>query len=220
MEVKRIKSIDIFRGLCMAGMVLNHLVAWWLKSDFSWLQNVFIMILDPIGASGFLFISGVSITISYRRRLNKTTNSDGSNERIAKNSYFFRGFFIFLIAIIYNIPTAIFLVNLSYLWTWYVLLTSAVSIFIVWPLLYTSKTFRILFGIFIIIINQILMIVLTPYQGELNIFGVLYHIFYNDISQDPILSFFPFFLFGTIFGDILFESYLNNNLTNRKQSLK
>ena len=63
LKLQRIKSIDIFRGLCMAWMILNHLINWWLKSEFFWLHGVAVMILDPIGASGFLFISGVKLRI-------------------------------------------------------------------------------------------------------------------------------------------------------------
>ncbi|MFW9827833.1 MAG: acyltransferase family protein [Candidatus Thorarchaeota archaeon] len=219
-EPQRIKSIDIFRGLCMAWMVLNHLIDWWLIKEFSWVHSVTIMILDPIGASGFLFISGVSITLSYRRRMIKEKNFKKNNSKVLKNSYFLRAFFIFIIAISYNIPIAIYLINPSYIWSWFILLTIAVSMFIMWPLFHTSKTFRLILGLFIIVGNQFLLIFLQPYKGEFNLLGVLYHIFYHNISQDPILTFFPFFLFGTIFGDILFTSYINNNSINKKLVLK
>jgi len=220
MKPQRLKSIDIFRGLCMAWMVLNHLIDWWLTNDFSWLHNVTIMILDPIGASGFLFVSGVSITISYRKNLFRASTSKDYNKKILKNSYFFRAFFLFIIAILYNISISIVLVNPSYIWTWFILLTAAVSMFMVWPLLYSSKLLRIIIGVLIIIANQFLMMVLLPFRGEFNINGFLYHILFHNIFQDPILSFFPFFLFGTVFGDVLFDSYLNNETADKKQDLK
>ncbi|UCC20228.1 MAG: DUF1624 domain-containing protein [Promethearchaeota archaeon] len=218
--MKRIKAIDIFRGLCMTWMVITHLLDWWLIREHSWLQDVAIMVLDPIGASGFLFISGVSITLSYRKRLIKARNSEDFSTQIVKNSYFFRTLFIFTIAIFYNIPISVVLTNPSYIWTWFVLLTAAVSMFMVWPLLYTSIILRIFIGIFIIIANQILMVILIPFNGEMNILGVLYHFLYHDISQDPILGFFPFFLFGTVIGDVLFDSYMKNDSINKKQDLE
>ncbi|MFW9818468.1 MAG: heparan-alpha-glucosaminide N-acetyltransferase domain-containing protein [Candidatus Thorarchaeota archaeon] len=220
MELQRIKSIDIFRGLCMTWMVLNHLIDWWLLSSSSWLHNVTIMILDPIGASGFLFISGVSISMSYRRRQIKARTSKDMNMRIVKSSYFFRSLFLFMIAISYNIPIAIVLNNPSYIWTWFVLLTAAVSMFMVWPFLYTSKIVRVSAGFFIIVANQAILNFLSAFQGEFNIFGILYHMLYNNIYQDPILTFFPFFLLGTVFGDMLFDSYLNNSSINKKVVLK
>ena len=90
MKQLRLKSIDIFRGLCMAWMILNHLIDWWLKSEFDWLYTITIMVIDPIGASGFLFISGVSIALSYRKRLNKVQESKDYNFRMVRNSYLFR----------------------------------------------------------------------------------------------------------------------------------
>jgi hypothetical protein len=178
------------------------------------------MILDPIGASGFLFISGVSMSMSYRRRQIKARTSEDMNMRIVKNSYFYRSLFLFMIAIFYNIPIAIALNNPSYIWTWFVLLTAAVSMFLVWPFLYTPKIVRVSIGFIIIISNQLILNFLLAFQGEFNIFGILYHMLYNNIYQDPILTFFPFFLLGTVFGDILFDSYLNNSSLNKRVDLK
>jgi len=67
--MQRFKSIDIFRGLCMSWMFLGHLIGWWIKPEFIWLESLAFSIFDPIGASGFLFISGVSMALSYRNRM-------------------------------------------------------------------------------------------------------------------------------------------------------
>ncbi len=220
MKNLRLKSIDIFRGLCMSWMVLNHVIDWWVKSEFMFLHSITVRILDPIGASGFLFISGISTMISHRRNLLKAKISEDYNSRMIKNAYSFRTLFIFIIAIFYNIPTAIALFNPSYIWTWFVLLTVAVSLFIAWPLLRTSKIFRVFIGIGIILLHEFLIIILSPFKGDMNILGVIYHFIYHDINQDPILVFFPFFLFGTVIGDLLYDSYIQKNHINNKKILK
>lgn len=216
MKPHRLRSIDIFRGACMAWMVLNHLIDWWLNPKYRWLHTIAIMIIDPIGASGFLFISGVSIAISYRNRLNRVKESKDYSHRMMRNSYLLRALFIFIIAILYNIPPAIVLGNLSMIWRWFVLLTAAVSIFLAWPLLKTSKFFRVFIALSILVIHFIVISWLLPFQGEIHIFGLLFHILYSDIFQDPILIFFPFFIIGTVMGDLIYETIYKNkeNLQN------
>ncbi|NVM37244.1 MAG: DUF1624 domain-containing protein [Candidatus Lokiarchaeota archaeon] len=208
MEPKRLKSIDIFHGLCMTWMILGHLFDWWLKSEYSWVKSITSMILDPIGASGFLFISGISITLSYRNKNIKANTTEDYDPRMIRNSYLLRAFFIFFIAIVYNISISLSLNDLIWIWTWFVLLTAAISLFITWPLLKTSRIFRILFGLFVLILNQIILSILLHYESDSNLFGLLFHILYHDIHQDPILIFFPFFLFGTVVGDTLFNTLL------------
>ncbi|MFX1278333.1 MAG: acyltransferase family protein [Promethearchaeota archaeon] len=214
MDVQRLKSIDIFRGLCMAWMVLTHIIDWWLRPEFSWLHSIGIMIVDSIGASGFLFVSGVSIALSYRKRLNRARNSENYNYRMARNSYLLRAFFILIVALIYNIPTAIAFKDLRMIWIWFVLLTAAISLFLAWPLLKTLKWIRITIAILVIALNLFLVPTLVPFQGQSNFFGLLFHVFYNGLNQDPILIFFPFFLIGTVIGDIIYEKI--NEPTSQK----
>ena len=76
MKVQRLKSIDVFRGLCMFWIVLTHLIDWWLKSEYIWFHRITVMIFDSFGASGLLFISGLSIALSYRNKMNKVNNSE------------------------------------------------------------------------------------------------------------------------------------------------
>ncbi|MFX1364359.1 MAG: heparan-alpha-glucosaminide N-acetyltransferase domain-containing protein [Promethearchaeota archaeon] len=208
--MKRLKSIDIFRGLCMAWMILTHLIDWWLKNDYSSINSFTKMIFDPIGASGFLFISGISITLSYRNKIIETSKFNQLNPSIIRNTYILRAFFIFAIAIIYNILISLSLNDLTWIWTWYVLLTTAVSLIITLPLLKTSRIFRISFGFIVMILNQILVSLLLEYEGEANLYGLIFHILYHDIHQDPILTFYPFFLFGTVVGDTIFNVFYTN----------
>jgi len=216
MITERLKSIDIFRGLCMSWMILGHLFDWWIQPDYSWARRIMTIILEPIGASGFLFISGISITISYRRRLIKANNSEEYNYKMIRNSYMLRALFIFAIAIIYNSTVAIQLGNPQMIWTWFIILTIAISLFITWPLLKIRIHFRIILGIFIIIANQFLVSLLLLHEGDSSIGGFFFHILYNGINQDPILYFFPFFLIGTIVGDLIFNKLYRESVKSRR----
>ncbi|MFX0043080.1 MAG: acyltransferase family protein [Candidatus Hodarchaeota archaeon] len=218
MKVQRLKSIDMFRGICMSWMVLTHLIDWWLKSEYNWVHSAAIMILDPVGASGFLFISGVSVSISFRKRLIKVRSSEDYSYRMVRNSYLIRAACILIIALIYNSTVAIRLINPAMIWTWYVLLTASISLFLSWPLLRTSKFIRIMVGVLVILLNQVIIFLLLPYKGDFNLYGVIFHILYNSINQDPILIFFPFFLFGTVIGDIMFEIFYEKDENFKKKS--
>ncbi|MFX1591817.1 MAG: heparan-alpha-glucosaminide N-acetyltransferase domain-containing protein [Promethearchaeota archaeon] len=220
MIIRRLKSIDTFRGLCMSWMVLVHLTGWWLNSDFFWLHGILIMIFDPIGASGFLFIAGVSIMLSHRKKFKKSKNSEQYNKRMIRNEYFFRALLVLIVALIYNTCVAIAINNLTWIWSWFVLLTIAVSFFIAWPLLNTPKYLRIFLGIVIWIGDKLILNILILHEGQPNVLGVLFHILYNGYHLDPILTFFPFFLFGTVVGDVIYDILGRNDPEHIRKNFK
>ncbi|MHA1526836.1 MAG: heparan-alpha-glucosaminide N-acetyltransferase domain-containing protein [Promethearchaeota archaeon] len=205
MKLKRYNSIDTLRGVCMVIMIGGHLWDWWLTTEDYWffilLKNVF----GIWGATGFVFISGVSTFISYRHGMKMGNSKDKAFMAQARKLYMLRAFFILGIALIYNTCIAIAVQNPKWIWTWFVLQTIAVSLIMAWPLLKTSKIVRIGVAIILFGINQILFVLLSPYQGQLNTYGVLYHIFFNPIDQYIILSYFSVFLIGTVIGETLYE---------------
>lgn len=218
--MKRLNSIDIFRGLSILWMFLGHLLHWWLIEQEVWLYDIVFMILDPIGSSAFIFIAGLSTAISLRSRYLKAEKSENYNEYIIKREYLFRALLIFIVALIYNASIALSLLNPWYIWTWFVLLTISISQFIAWPLFKLKMLYRIIIGIAIWILNQFLLVSLLPYQGKANIFGFLFHIFYHSLDLDVILSFFPFFLFGGVLGELIFKIYQKKDTDLIKKSLK
>jgi len=204
----------------MAWMILGHLTGWWLRGEDFWLAIFINIILDPIGASGFLFIAGVSIMLSYRKRLLKSKNSEEYTYRMIRNEYLFRAFFILIIALIYNTCVAIAINDFTWIWTWFILMTIAISLFMAWPLLKTSKFLRLALGIIIWIGDKLVFDILILYEGQPNFFGVLFHFLYSEYTLEPILTFFPFLLFGTVIGDVIYDIFDMNNLEDRKKTFK
>ena len=218
--MKRLNSIDAFRGLSILWMFLGHLLKWWLIEQEVWLYDIVFMIFDPIGSSAFIFIAGLSTAISLRSRYLKAENSENYDKSLIKREYLFRALLIFIIALTYNASIASSLLNPWYIWTWFVLLTISISQFIAWPIFKLNLFYRIIIGIAIWILNQFLLALLLSYQGEVNIFGILFHIFYHSLDLDVILSFFPYFLFGGILGELIFKIYQIKDTELIKKALK
>ncbi len=200
----------------MLYMIVGHMITWWPVPEEKWILVGYVSIFSTLGAIGFTFISGISTMISYRNRLVKMEKIENFSFSEIKYEYLIRATFIVILGLIYNIFVAIMFMDPSQIWTWFILLTIGVCLLMSWPLLKTSKTFRIVIGALIWIVNQIILVLLTPFEGQFNLYGVLFHILYNSIDQNIILSFFTIFLIGTVIGDIIYDfNLINNELEKR-----
>ncbi len=218
--MERIKSIDIFRGLSICWMIIAHLQMEWLKaSDYSVLLFTF-SILDVFGSCAFLFVSGISTMISYKKRLNKIALSNDYTIQSLKNEYTIRAIIIFFISFIINISLAISSIDPRWIFAWQFLQTLSVSLLIAWPFLRTSKIFKIIIGAILWAVNYILKSILIPYIGQPNIGGLLFVIFYTTLQLDGILIFFTYFLIGMVLGEILFEVFSIDDENERRITLK
>ncbi len=201
-------------------MIGGHLFDWWLTEDDYWfflfLKNFF----GIWGATGFIFLSGLSTNIAYKKGLTLGNPEDKSFMKKARNLYMLRALFILLVALIYNTAIAIAINDLKWIWTWFVLQTIAVALIMAWPLLKTTKIVRIIIAIIFFVVNQLLFELLFPYQGQLNVYGVLYHIIFNPIDQYIILSYFSVFLIGTVIGETLYDVGQIGDKTKMRKVLK
>lgn len=215
--MKRLKSIDSVRGLSILWMFVGHLQNWWLKEEYTWLYDLTFKIVDPIGSAAFIFIAGLTAVLSLQARYKKAELIKNYTAKTIRKEYLYRAMILFIVALLYNSMIAIALSNFVWIWTWFVLLTVSVSLFISWPLLKISIKYRIGLGVVIWILNQLLLTYLLPFQGQYNLNGILFHIFYHNLNLDAIFSFFPFFLFGTVVGEVIFKIYLIEDKMLRKQ---
>ncbi len=218
--MKRIKSIDVCRGFAMLWMMLGHLTEWSLKSEYYPYRQLLGSILDPMGASAFLFIAGISTMISYRNRLEKAELNETYSKKKLKYEYFFRALILFSVALAYNFFVAVRLNDLSWIWTWFILLTISISLLISWFLLEVPNWIKVLIAIFLWILDYFLLSLLLPFQGEVNFFGILYYILYNTLDLDPIVQMYSFFLIGLVIGDLLVNVYKSRDEETKREYLK
>ena len=218
--MKRIKSMDTFRGWCIFMMVLGHMLSWWIRPEDRWLTSGLHSIFGDIVGTGFLFVSGISTIMFFRSRLIKAEASDDSSIDQVNNEYLFRALLLLIVALIYNSATAVGTLNPLNIWKWYIPLTIAISLLLAFSLLKTSKSFRMLLAVIIWIAHYYILSILLPYQGQVNILGVLFHVLYNSMGLHPILYYFSFFLIGTVVGDVLFEIYLKDDQKERRLALR
>ena len=215
--MKRFKTIDTLRGISIVWMIIGHLTEWWILNEELWFFNTLRSIGDPLGSGAFLFIAGVSTALSYKRNIQ---DREKNGIKIYRRAYLLRTSIIFIIALIYNALISIKMNNPADIWTWFILLTVSVSLFLGWPLLKTSKRFRIYLGLILWVINLFLMDYLSNFSGQMNFLGILNHLLYNRLGLDPILSFFTFFIIGTVIGETIFEIYLIEDRKERGFNLK
>ncbi len=204
-------------------MIYGHMVEWWLRPEDYWLRQWLFAFLESVGATGFLFISGIAAALAFKSNQLKLQGLKNFNVSIIRNVYLLRAFIILLFGFVYNFFVAVLWGgDITDLWSWLVLQTIGVSLILAWPFLRTSRSFRILFGISILILNQIILSLLMdgPYEDQSNVYGIIYHILYNPLSQYPILPYFSIILIGTALGDKIFEINIINNQNERKLLFK
>jgi len=217
--MKRIRSIDIFRGICIFYMTFGHMVNWWISQGDFWLYEIIWNYGAPVGGGGFLLVSGMSASISYKRNQLKAQSSQEFNMKRARNVYMLRSLLIFLISLLWNFIGTLFM-GLPGVWLWFVIQTISISLFMAWPFLKTSRIFRLSMCFAFWIGNEFVFYWLSPYSNTQNIIGYLYYFLYNSPDQNVILGYFPFLLLGTVFGDVFFESNSIGNLIERRLFLK
>ncbi len=218
--MKRVQSIDMIRGFCIFLMVLGHLLDWWIIISDRWLIFYLFSFLASIAATGFLLVSGFSAAIAYKSRTRKAETSTDITMTQARNIYFTRALLILATGLIYNTAIALAMNDLRWIWAWNVLQTISISLLLAWPFLSTPKYLRIGLGIGLLVVNELLSPFLLTYSDQMNIYGVLFYIFYNPIEQFTILSYFAIFIIGTVVGDFLFNINIIKDQEERKNTIK
>jgi hypothetical protein len=185
-------------------MVYGHMLEFWIRNQDIWLRDWLYAFLAPIGATGFLFITGVSSTLAYKS--NQQTKK--LPMKTMRNIYLLRGLFILIIALFFNLGVTMVFGggDLADIWSWNALQTIGISLLLTWPLLKTSKIFRVSIAILVIILNQILLSILIPYNGQSNLLGIFCHLLFNPVDTSyAILTYYGIVLIGSVIGDYIYD---------------
>ena len=182
--MKRINSIDVMRGLFIFLMVMYHLLDWWLINPDRWIIHILFSFLGSFAFSGFLFVSGFSAAMAYKSRAKKAETSPDISMTRARNLYLVRALLLYVIGLGYNIAIAVARFDIKWVWSWFILQTIPISLILAWPLFRIKKYLRIVLGIGLLVMNELL----TPfahyyfppptygwtYTGPINFYSVFF----------------------------------------------
>lgn len=216
--MNRIKSIDAFRGLCICYMIFGHAVIWWTKESHKEIVLILRRLTEILGATGFLFVSGISAVLALRIKSEKVKDDLKYTKYELFKEHYARSLLFLALALIYNAVTLIWFSGIWGLWSWYILFTITICLLIAYPLIKLPKITRVILAFFIIFITYPILggfeslILRFPENG----WSILYYILFNPIHEYPILPYFAYFSLGTVVGDIFYEIYSikENNLKN------
>ncbi|TXT64577.1 MAG: putative Acyltransferase family protein [Promethearchaeota archaeon] len=203
---KRIGSIDFFRGFCMFLMLIGHIALWLVvPADFRAQEFIWIA-LEPIAkGTGFILISGTSIALSLSGKSGGFENADKETKRLMRNTAYLRALLLLCVALIFNVGL-LFTNPEAKIYDWWILFTLSICLMFTWPLMKLTINSRLIIGVMLLVFDYFFFQYLNANLNNSPIYADLMEFFFpSDTRQNPILSFFPFYLFGTIIGSLLTE---------------
>ncbi|MFX1277188.1 MAG: heparan-alpha-glucosaminide N-acetyltransferase domain-containing protein [Promethearchaeota archaeon] len=212
----RIKSIDFVKGFAICLIILAHSAGVWKRPYLAPIYAIIYRYLDVFGPPLFIFLSGLSVAFTIKRKMGKIP------ERDIRNTIFMRGFSIIALGILYNllsigaIDVLIPEINVPFplnLWGWNILLFIGFSQIITYYIMKLTRGIRALIGIVIILLTTpIYTIIDNPLYYWFNpIIWVIRFIVISPAAHNPILPYISICFFASIFGEILMEvEYLDS----------
>ncbi|MHA1611559.1 MAG: heparan-alpha-glucosaminide N-acetyltransferase domain-containing protein [Promethearchaeota archaeon] len=201
----RIRAFDILRGTSILLMIIAHVGNYWLTPDSRWLVGLFFLIVNVQGTNGFTFVAGLGFGYSWFR----------NKEKFRKKRSLTHTFLLFVISIGFNIISALVRKNpfwFEYFWYWNILQTIAVCRLLGELLLRLKIRIRLVILIVMIPVVYFLTfwivpdLFFDPIMIDSELMSVLFYLLYNPLHADGILFFLPFFIMGTIAGELLWKN--------------
>ncbi|MCF2138581.1 MAG: DUF1624 domain-containing protein [Candidatus Lokiarchaeota archaeon] len=216
----RINTIDILRGFSIMLMIIAHVGNYWLIPSDRWAVALFFLVVNVQGTNGFTYVAGMAFGYAWKRNQNfwkinqKEKHQNTKNRtRPLKHTIILLG-----LSVIFNIFAAFFRKDslwFEYIWYWNILQTISVSRLLGELIMRWSKYIRGAFAVALIFSGSFLIRWIAPNMNppdlvspisaeNLSIRQLIYLIFYNPLYSNGIITFFPYFIVGTIFGEFIY----------------
>ncbi len=214
----RLNSLDIFRGIAVIYMLFGHTSILWLNSESIWFYAAGILAGGVFGANTFIFLSGISFSISYQSKKKKIVNDPSYSTSQGRLNIIIKTIWLIILAIITNLIGTSVTQSIPMVWVWLVFQTLAFSRVICYPFLQVKPFYRILIGIFIFCFTESLQIILN--SSHLFINEVFFNILFGgpyDIFPFPFVG---FFLIGSSIGEYIFQWQEGKNTIGNSETRK
>jgi fucose 4-O-acetylase-like acetyltransferase len=195
-RTQRIRAIDTLRGISILYMVVGHAALVWVTGDDLWFPTLIPLVLDMIGSCMFIFLSGISLSLSYSAKQRKVNEDPNYLQIHAHVDFLVKTFWILLFAFIYNLLASTILLYGTTLWIWFVLLSISIGRLCCYPFLKISPWFRIIIGLIFFSLADYLLNLLSSSVE----YSIIYYLLFNGRRLDYPFPFFGFFFVGSAIG--------------------
>ncbi len=200
----RIRSFDYIRGLCILIMVITHGIAFWINESGYWFFAFEGAIFGALGASGFVFVSGVSFGFSWAKHKGPTTGKDQYLKSISHTLA------LLIVGIIFNVFW-----SLSYglgwwgIFSWQILQCLAFCRLLSLLFSRINKIGRMVSALGFIALGSILLNLIGFNHPTGNLETIIFNLFFNPLDAYPLLVYLPIFIIGSVFGEAINEMSRN-----------
>jgi len=194
----RISAVDNFRGFMIIYITFIHATEFWLRPEDNWIWGMAWLILDVFATAAFVFISGISLSLSYHAQQRKINRDPEYNQKQAHINFTIRTLWIAGVAFFTHLLDYIFNgFDPRRLWFWEVFQAIAMARICCYFFLKFDPKYKVMIGLFIIIVTDPLKWFLIEYSP------VLAYILAEPPVWNTPFPFFGFAFIGCAIGDWL-----------------
>ncbi|MHA1727757.1 MAG: heparan-alpha-glucosaminide N-acetyltransferase domain-containing protein [Promethearchaeota archaeon] len=195
----RVFAIDNYRGLMIIYIMLIHALEIWLRPEDNFIWGITWLIFDVFGAAAFVFISGISLSLSYHAQNRKIKRDQEFTAWHARLNFIARTSWLAIITFVTHLLNVI-LNNgdASYWWFWEIMQILVVARLFCYFFLRFSPKFKVLIGFFFFIVTDSLYILISAISVN---FPILKEILFEPSYWNNPFPFLGFSLIGCAIGD-------------------
>lgn len=185
-------------------MLTVHALQFGLNADSIWIWGVAFSLFDFLGAPGFVFAAGISLSLSVRRKAHRYHASSLYDHRIQRDVWF-SSLLLLAIGFAFNLVGRYAQDGIAGIWAWYVLQTIAVLRLVAYYLLKLPRGYRVALAFGVVAATPIVLDFFYGYQAISEVGGVLWHALFHPSFENPPFPFLAYILVGTVVGGALFR---------------
>jgi len=195
-RTQRIRAIDTLRGISILYMIVGHAAEFWLRGKDIWFPTLIPVTFGMIGSSMFIFISGISLTLSYNAKKRKAQTDPHYFPINANLDFLVKTLCILGFAILYNLIASTILLYGTTIWIWFVLLSISIGRLCCFPFLKYNPWVRVIIAFLFFFFTDYLFTTLSTSQD----LYPLYYFLFNGTRLDYPFPFFGFIFLGSAMG--------------------
>jgi hypothetical protein len=205
--MKKIKSIDITKGISVLFIVFLNSVNYWLiaNEELKYFIAYIAIFSEIFGSMLFIFTYSFETIFALQKMMGSPP------ERIFRNQIMKRGFFLILLGLIYNLIVNLFNEFTLLIWGWNIILFIGFAQIIVYFSFKLIRWARLVLGISILFFTPVLRELLYFNKG-INLFSeVLYFVIVSPDTSFCLLPYASLCFFASIFSELIYQAKVLEN---------